>query len=79
MEELPYDSDKNIKYSDLRKYDKKKKEVSLKQDIEFIDLFEVMKYKENIDYLQEGLHPNNKGHKLVYQVVKNRLKQLDYI
>ena len=79
MEELPYDSDKKIKYSDLRKYDKKKKEVSLKQDIEFIDLFEVMKDKENIDYLQEGLHPNNKGHKLVYQVVKNRLKQLDYI
>ena len=74
MEEIPYAPQKILRNSDVREYDEEKKKICREKDVDFIDLFELMDSRKNMEYLEEGVHPNSKGHKLVYEKVKEVLQ-----
>jgi lysophospholipase L1-like esterase len=71
----PFDPDLSYLDKPLRKYNQIIKTLCNKYNLPFIDL---LKEYENINfngYLYDGLHPNTKGHKLIYKTVKKHLNK----
>lgn len=57
----------------IKKYDRIIKNICLENKIYFIDIlkeFEKVNYK---NLLEDGLHPNTKGHEKIFEIVKNYL------
>lgn len=56
----------------IQQYNQIIKEECEKNKVHFIDLFETMlEFPKNL--LEDGIHPNSKGHELIYQTVKKFL------
>lgn len=71
----PVSWDNNVFYKnkDQKKYDEIIKSTCQKNKIHFIEIFNEF---EKIDYkklLEDGLHPNSKGHKIIFEIVKDYL------
>lgn len=64
--------------NEIKKYEEAMKNVAAEMDIPFIPVFN--SFKEHIDagedLLPDGLHPNDVGHELIYQIVMPRLQEL---
>jgi lysophospholipase L1-like esterase len=58
----------------IKKYGQIIKNLSEKNNILFIDLFDLLENKDFYD----GLHPNSEGHKKIFEIVKNFLEKIDY-
>ncbi len=71
---------KNVYYlmSDIKAYTDLVRMVCEEMQIEYIDVFsEWMALERYTDYLfLDGLHPNSKGHQLIFEKLKLRLEQL---
>lgn len=68
---IPWNKDKSYKNSNIKEYNESIKEISKKEKIYFID---VLKKFENKDYqilLEDGLHPNSKGHAKMFSIIKS--------
>ena len=64
----------SYKNEHIEKYDKKLAEVCKKSDILFIDVYSKMtKIKGYEKLLPDGVHPNNEGHKLIFEIVRDAL------
>ncbi|MBU3965683.1 hypothetical protein KKG29_00440 [Patescibacteria group bacterium] len=57
----------------IEKYDKIIKDICAKNKIHFIELFEQFKKVDYKKLLEDGLHPNSKGHKIIFETVKKFL------
>ena len=70
----PVKWDKSLSYTNekLREYNKKNREIAEKHNILFLDLFGVIDPEEDLD---DGLHPNSKGHEKLYQKTKSFLEK----
>lgn len=68
---LSWDKSKCYKNEYIKKYNGLAKDVCRKNKIGFIDIFPLMLGKNNL--LEDGLHPNTEGHKLIYKEVKKWL------
>ena len=44
-----------------------------KNGIYFIEIFEKMKNLNYQELLEDGIHPNSKGHQLIFEIVKDFL------
>jgi lysophospholipase L1-like esterase len=57
----------------IKKYDQVLKEFCQKENIFFVEIFERF---NNVDYpkfLEDGIHPNSEGHKLIFESIKDFL------
>jgi len=79
MEEIPYAPQKILRNRDVREYDEEKKKICREKDVDFIDLFELMDGRKNMEYLEEGVHPNDQGHEIIFQKVLQHLKNQNLI
>ena len=70
----PVKWDKSLSYTNekLREYNKKNREIAEKHNILFLDLSGVIDPEED---LEDGLHPNSKGHEKLYQKTKSFLEK----
>lgn len=79
MEEIPYAPEQVLRNEDVRRYDRIKKEICHEKGIEFIDMFKLMEDREIMNFLEEGVHPNSEGHRVIYREVKERLEEKNLI
>jgi len=59
--------------SDIRQYDNKLKEVCQKRNVLFLDQFSKWKSYKLEKLYYDGLHPNTKGHEIIFENVKEFL------
>lgn len=59
-------------YQDRDKYDQAIKELCQKENLFFLDFKEYLN-NDYLQYLPDGVHPNAKGHEIIYQIVKKYL------
>lgn len=75
---MPVSWNPNLYYDNnsRRKYGNALKQICKKEKVLFIDIFEKF-YKSNyINLLEDGLHPNSKGHLLIFRIVSAKLKKI---
>ena len=70
---IPWDSDKFYKNEYIEKYNQVIKKVCEENKIYFIEIFEKFKATGYQELLEDGLHPNSKGHKRIFEIVKDFL------
>lgn len=64
---------KCYKNKDIQKYDYTIKSICQKNKIHFIEIFENFKKADYKNLLEDGLHPNSEGHKMIFEIVKDYL------
>jgi lysophospholipase L1-like esterase len=68
-----WQNERIVKYSSIIE------KTCLKERVEFINMINLFN-KNNYDkYLADGAHPNTKGHKLIFETLKNYLEKNKYI
>lgn len=70
---VSWDNDVFYKNKDHEKYDEIIKSACQKNKIYFIELFEIFKKLDYKKLLEDGVHPNSDGHKLIFKIVKDYL------
>ncbi len=68
---IPWGTNTFYKNNNIQKFDNIIKSTCNKNNIYFINLFE----KFNKRILEDGLHPNSKGHQKIFEIVKNFLDE----
>jgi lysophospholipase L1-like esterase len=71
----PVEWDKNISYreEDGKRYDSLMEEVCLKEKVFFIDMYDKLEKMGFKKYLDDGVHPNSEGHKIIFEIVRDFL------
>lgn len=70
---IPWNVDKFYKNEFIKKYDKIIKSICAKNKIRFIDIYGKFAKADYKKLLEDGLHPNSKGHKMIFEIVKDFL------
>lgn len=70
---IPWAEDKHLDDERLGRYVEIQREVCETEDIPYVDLRELRDKKEWSEMLEDGSHPDNEGHQLIYEEVKERL------
>lgn len=65
----------SYKNNSIKKYNDIVKSICYKQKINFIELFEKFEKLNYKKLLEDGVHPNSKGHKLIFEIVKSYLSK----
>lgn len=63
----------------IRLYDSIVNEVCKKNNIDFIDIMKEFLKRDYKKLLEDGVHPNTEGHKIIYEVVKEFLSKKNII
>jgi lysophospholipase L1-like esterase len=63
----------------ISEYNQLMKAFCLKRGILFLDLFEIFSKGDYPSLLIDGVHPNDEGHKKIYELVKETLKKENYL
>ena len=72
---LPWATDQYHKNDNVRQYNSIIKKICAEEDAEFIDIFKLFTSSDYKQFLEDGLHPNTRGHKLIFDVVRKFLKE----
>jgi len=70
---IPWNSDKFYKNEYIEKYNQVIKKVCEENKIYFIEIFKKFEATGYQELLEDGLHPNSKGHKRIFEIVKDFL------
>ena len=70
---IPWNEDRSYLNSEIRKYENILSQVCESSEVKFIPLFTEVDTDEWRDNLWDGLHPERKGHKMIYEVIKPQL------
>ena len=80
VDPIPWRMECSYKEIFVEKYDLKAAEICKKNDIPFIDVYRIFKRQDNYKkLLSDGVHPNNEGHKRIFEIVKKDLEKLEII
>lgn len=65
----------NVRYTNeyIEKYNNTVREVAQQEQVPFIEIFEKMKLMNVADLMEDGIHPNEKGHQLMFEMIKDFL------
>jgi lysophospholipase L1-like esterase len=66
---IPWAPDRSYKNEYIRRFDSVIKNVCRENKIMFIELFEKFSKMNYSRLLEDGCHPNSKGHEIIYQIV----------
>lgn len=69
----PYKPDKQYINSESKRYDDIIKDVCREKYVRYFNVFSHFANRDVEDLLDDGVHPNNEGHKLIYEVVLKNL------
>ena len=76
---VPWSPNESYYEAEVERYDNIIKKVCKQKGVDFIDLFkETSKYAFK-KYIDDGVHPNPKGHEIIFKTVKNFLEEKKYI
>jgi len=70
---IPWNTDKSYKNEYIEKYNEVILKVCKENKVHFIEIFEKLKVLNYQELLEDGLHPNSKGHKKIFEIVKDFL------
>ncbi len=70
---LPWNTNKSYRNENVEKYNKIIRLICKKSNIYFIEIFERWVKINYKDLLEDGLHPNSKGHEKIFETVKSFL------
>jgi len=73
VDPIPWAPDKSYKYQNSKEYNDIIKNVCIKNKIYFIDMFNKITKMNYKKLLEDGVHPNTEGHKLIFESVKDFL------
>lgn len=79
VDPIPWDLDKSYLNEKVERYNQKLKQVCQEKEVDLIGIRSKFKQADYSQLLEDGLHPNRKGHHKIYQLVKERLKEADLI
>lgn len=68
---IPWDQDKFYYNNNVGEYNQIIKEFCGHNNLDFIDVFQIVKQED----LEDGLHPNTEGHKKIFEKVKKYLRE----
>lgn len=77
--EIPWAEDTAINDERLGEYVEIQREVCSGREVELIDLRGLKDSEEWVQMMEEGMHPDNDGHRLIFEEVKQRLESKDLI
>jgi len=72
---IPWNLEKAYVNKEVKNYDKQIKIFCEKSNLEYIYLQD----KLNKNHLADGVHPNTKGHEMIFETVKNFLEEKKYL
>jgi len=67
---VSWNKEVNYKNKDLEDFDKKLREISKIENVRYIDIFDLF----SLDYFEDGVHLNSKGHEKLFNKVKDYLE-----
>ncbi|KPJ56326.1 hypothetical protein AMJ49_05175 [Parcubacteria bacterium DG_74_2] len=70
---IPWDTNKSYKNEYIQKYNEIIKSVCKENNVYFIEIFEKWTKLGYKNLLEDGLHPNSKGHEKIFKIVKDFL------
>ena len=70
---VPWNQLKSYRNTLVKKYNDVIERVAKKEGIYFIEIFNLFSGKDYKSLMIDGLHPNNEGHKVMFEVVKDDL------
>lgn len=71
-----WDKTISCKNDELRLYSQEVSKVALESKITFVDLFRAFSEKSVLSLINfDGVHPNDEGHELIYQLVRKELEK----
>ena len=79
MDPIPWLPEKSYKTEYLRRYNQIAVKVCSEQLIGFVDLFDDFSNRDYRSLLEEGIHPNDEGHRIIFEKVKEALVKLGWI
>lgn len=77
----PWNTNKSYTNNRIEKYNQALLEISKENNLDFIDFYKIFTEQNYKELIHDGLHPNSKGHKIIFNEVKNLLwdKYLTYL
>ncbi len=79
MDPIPWAPEKSYKNEFIKQYDAIVKKVCSEEKVDFIEIFEHFMNEDYKTLLYDGVHPNAKGHKKIYEIVKKYLEGKEII
>jgi len=73
VDPIPWAADRSYKNKSVKKYNDIIKSICGESKIGFIELFEEFKKMDYKNLLEDGVHPNTKGHEKIFKIVKDYL------
>lgn len=70
---MPWKQTHGYTNEQIEKYDKVVKEVAKENNVGFVEIYDKFSEENYKDLLFDGLHPNDRGHKLIYSLAKEYL------
>jgi len=64
---------------EIRKYDRTLRKICRKSKVDYIELFNKFVKRKYKQLLEDGAHPNTKGHELIFKIVKKYLEEKKYV
>lgn len=75
VDPIPWHDSASYRNEFVKAYQDVAEEVCKKHKIMFIDLYSRFINTDYKDFLEDGCHPNNKGHKMIFETVHTELKK----
>lgn len=76
---IPWETNVSYKNDLLKQYDNIIKDICKQENIHFIEIFDGLIRADYKNLLEDGLHPNTKGHKMIFETVRDYLVSHDII
>ncbi len=70
---IPWNKNEFCKNDNIKRYNQIIKSVCEKNNVYFIEIFEKLEKANYQKLLGDGLHPNSKGHEMIYEIVRDFL------
>lgn len=70
---IPWSEDKHLSDERLGEYVEVQRKVAKEKEVPYVDLRGLKTKEEWTELLEDGSHPDNKGHELIYKAVKKEL------
>lgn len=70
---MPWKETHGYTNEQIEKYDKTIKKVAEEENVDLVEIYSKFKQVDYKNLLFDGLHPNDKGHELIYSLLKNYL------
>ena len=74
VDPIPWHDTASYRNEFVKTYQDVAENVCKEQGILFIDLYSVFIRKSYKTLLEDGCHPNNEGHKMIFEIVRDELK-----